>query len=203
MTVDRRALIATSLAFAAGPVIARAAALSPAPGDMVMGSPTAQVQLVAFVSPSCSHCAHWWTQELPAIRKAYIDTGKAKLVLREFLTEPPEFAAAAFLLARRVGPNRYFAVLDAVFAKQAEIFQGGELWAGLLEIGKSFGLTEDQFTAALGDQKALAALNERVAIAEVRDRIEQTPTFFLAGQRVPGALTVETMKAALASPAKG
>ena len=203
MALDRRTLIASSLAFAAGPVIAHAAALSPAPGDMVLGSPKAPVQLVVFASPSCPHCGHWWNDDLPAIRKAYIDTGKVRLVFREFLTGPVEFAAAAFLLARRVGDARYFAVLDAVFARQTAILQSGELWEGLLAIGKDFGLTEAQFTAALGDQQALAALNERVEIAEVRDKVNQTPTFILDGRRLPGELTVDGMKAALAASAKG
>lgn len=203
MALDRRTLIASSLAFAAGPVIAHAAALSPAPGDMVLGSPKAPVQLVVFASPSCPHCGHWWNDDLPAIRKAYIDTGKVRLVFREFLTGPVEFAAAAFLLARRVGDARYFAVLDAVFARQTAILQSGELWEGLLAIGKDFGLTEAQFTAALQDQQALAALNERVEIAEVRDKVNQTPTFILDGRRLPGELTVDGMKAALAASAKG
>ncbi|WP_419319800.1 thioredoxin domain-containing protein [Caulobacter sp. ErkDOM-E] len=203
MPLDRRALIASSLVLAAGPAMARAAPLPAAPGDMVMGSPKAPVQLVVFASPSCPHCGHWWNDDLPAIRKAYIDTGKVRLVFREFLTGPVEFAAAAFLLARRVGAPRYFAVLDAVFARQTIILQGGELWEGLLAIGKDFGLTEAQFTAALQDQQALAALNERVEIAGVRDKVQVTPTFILDGRKVPGELTAESLKAALASSAKG
>lgn len=203
MALDRRALIVSSLALAAGPTAARAAPLPPAPGDMVMGSPAAPVQLVGFVSPSCPSCAHWWTQDLPAIRKAYIDTGKVRLVLREFLTGPVEFAAAAFLLARRIGPSRYFAVLDAVFSRQAAIFQSGELWEGLLAIGVSFGLTEAQFTAALNDQKALAEVNQRSAVATSRDGVRGTPTFILNGARLSGEVTVEVLKTALATPAKG
>jgi len=203
LALDRRTLMASSLAFAAGPVISHAAALPPAPGDMVLGSPTAPVQLVVFASPSCPHCGHWWNDDLPAIRKAFIDTGKVRLVFREFLTGPVEFAAAAFLLARRVGAPRYFAVLDAVFARQTAILQNGELWEGLLAIGKDFGLTEAQFTAALQDQQALAALNERVEIAGVRDKVQGTPTFILDGRRVPGEITADSLKAALASSAKG
>jgi protein-disulfide isomerase len=202
LPLDRRALIASSLVLAAGPAMARAAPLPAAPGDMVMGSPTAPVQLVVFASPSCPHCAHWWTDDLPAIRKAYIDTGKVKLVFREFLTQPPEFAAAAFLLARRVGPNRYFEVLDAVFARQGAIFQSGELFEGLQAIGKSFGLTDAQFAAALNDQKALDAVNERSEIGGVRDKVQVTPTFILDGRKVPGEMTADSLKAALPSSAK-
>ena len=202
MTFDRRALIGSGLALTALPATALAAALPPAPGDMVMGSPKAPVQLVVFASPSCPGCAHWWNEDLPAIRKAYIDPGKVRLVFREFLTGPVEFAAAVFLLARRVGPARYFAVLDQVFARQSAIFQSGELWEGLLAIGKGFGLTEPQFTAALQDQAALAEINRRVEIASLRDGVQGTPTFILDGRRLPGEVTVEVLNKALAPAAK-
>lgn len=203
MTFDRRALIASGLALAAAPGAASAAPLPPAPGDMVMGSAKAPAQLVVFASPSCPGCGHWWTHDLPAIRMTYIDTGKVRIVFREFLTGPVEFAAAAFLLARRVGPTRYFAVLDMVFARQSAIFQSGELWEGLLAIGTAFGLTEAQFTAALQDQKALAELNQRVEIAATRDGVQGTPTFILDGRRLQGEVTVDVLKKALAAPAKG
>ena len=203
MALDRRALIASSLVLAAGPVTARAAPLAPAPGDMLMGSAAAPVQLVVFASPSCPGCAHWWTHELPAIRKAYIEPGKVRIVFREFLTGPVEFAAAAFLLARRMGPARYFAVLDRIFARQEAIFQSGQLWEGLLAIGKEFGLTEAQFTAALQDQIALGEVNKRSETAVSRDGVRGTPTFILDGRRMPGELTADAIKLALASPAKG
>lgn len=203
MPVDRRILIASGLALAACPGAVQAAPLPAAPGDMVMGAANAPAQLVVFASPSCSHCAHWWTDDLPAIRKAYIDTGKVRLVLREFLTQPAEFAAAAFLLARRVGPSRYFEVLDAVFARQTAIFESGELFEGLQAIGKAFGLSEAQFAAALSDQKALDAVNERAEIGGIRDKVQGTPAFFLNGRRLPGELTVEGLKTALAAQAKG
>ena len=203
MALDRRALIASSLALAAGPVAAHAAPLAPAPGDMLMGSPKAPVQLVVFASPSCPGCAHWWTHELPDIRKAYIEPGKVRIVFREFLTGPVEFAAAAFLLARRAGPARYFAVLDQIFARQEAIFQSGQLWEGLLGIGKEFGLTEAQFTAALQDQAALGEVNKRSETAISRDGVRGTPTFILDGRRMPGELTADAIKVALASPAKG
>lgn len=203
MTFDRRALIASGLALAAAPGAASAAPLPPAPGDMVMGSAKAPSQLVVFASPSCPGCGHWWTDDLPAIRKAFIDTGKMRIVFREFLTNPVEFAAAAFLLARRVGPARYFAVLDRVFAQRSAIFKSGQLWEGLLAIGKEFGLTEAQFTAALQDKKALEEINRRVEIAAIRDGVQGTPTFILDGRRLQVEVTVDVLESILALTAKG
>jgi protein-disulfide isomerase len=203
LSLDRRALIASGAVLAASPAMARAAgALYPVDGDMVMGSPKAPVQLVVFASASCSHCAHWWTTVLPGLKKTYIDPGKVRLVLREFLTEPSSFAAAGFLLARAI-PGKYFEVLGTVFAKQAEIYESGQLYEGLLAIGKSFGLTDAQFAAVLTDKKTLDALNARVELAAVRDKINVTPTFFVAGKHMPDDTSTEQLTAALAAAVKG
>jgi len=148
MTVDRRALIVSGLAVAASASAARAKPLPPVPGEMVMGSPKAPVQLVVYASASCPHCAHWWTTVQPQVRKSFIDTGKVRLVFREFLTPPEAFAAAGFMLARRI-PGKYFDVLTSVFQKQEEIYRTEQLYEGLAAIGKQYGLTDEQFMAAL------------------------------------------------------
>lgn len=202
MSLDRRALIATGLALSASPALARAGALPPAEGDMVLGSPKAPVQMVVYASASCPHCAHWWNTALPPLKKSFIDPGKVRLVFREFLTDPPEFAAAGFLLARSV-PGRYFPVLDTVFAQQAAIYDSGQLYEGLMAIGKSFGRTEAQVAAALSDQKALDALNARVNKAAVRDRINMTPTFFVAGKKMPDVTSTDMLSTALTTAIKG
>ncbi|MBO9558173.1 MAG: DsbA family protein [Caulobacter sp.] len=202
MTLDRRALIGTGLAAGAtlvvAPTIVRAAPLPPAEGDMILGSPKAPVQVVEYASLSCSHCAHWNNEVFPAFKTRFIDTGKVRYVFREYLTQPYEFAAAGYLLARRVGPARYFEVIDAIFKQQSVIFASQDLWGGLLKIGESFGLTEAQFTAALQDKKALDLVNARVEKANARDQIEATPTFFVNGERIEGGEPIEVFAAAIA-----
>lgn len=212
MILDRRALIGTGLpvlgaaasglALTAAPTVARAAPLPPAEGDMVLGSPKAKVQVVEYASLSCTHCAHWNNEVFPVFKTRFIDTGKVRYVFREFLTEPYQFAAAGYLLARRVGPARYFQVIDAVFKQQAAIFESQDLWGGLLKIGKSFGLTEEQFTAALQDKAGLDAVNARVEKAAERDKVQATPTFFVNGERYEGGQPIETLAGAIAKTAQ-
>jgi protein-disulfide isomerase len=211
MILDRRALIGTGLpvlgaaasglVLTAAPTIARAAPLPPAEGDMALGSPKAKVQVVEYASLSCTHCAHWNNEVFPLFKARFIDTGKVRYVFREFLTEPYQFAAAGYLLARRVGPARYFQVIDAVFRQQDAIFQSQDLWGGLLKIGKSFGLTEEQFTAALQDKAGLDAVNARVEKAAERDKVQFTPTFFVNGERLEGGQPIEAFAAAIAKAA--
>ena len=212
MILDRRALIGTGLpvlgaaasglVLTAAPTIARAAPLPPAEGDMALGSPKAKVQVVEYASLSCTHCAHWNNEVFPLFKARFIDTGKVRYVFREFLTEPYQFAAAGYLLARRVGPARYFQVIDAVFRQQDAIFQSQDLWGGLLKIGKSFGLTEEQFTAALQDKAGLGAVNARVEKAAERDKVQFTPTFFVNGERLEGGQPIEAFAAAIAKAAQ-
>jgi len=206
MTLDRRALIASGLAVSgsawAAPAGARAAPLPPVPGEMALGSPAAAVQLVAYASASCPHCAHWWTQVLPQVRKSFVDTGKVRFVFREFLTPPTEFAAAGFILARRI-PGKYFEVLTTVFQRQEEIYRSEKLWEGLLAIGKQYGLTEAQFAAAMNDPAALKAVNDRFFRALNQDNIEVTPTFFVNGAPIEGDTGFDALAKAFAVAAKG
>ena len=203
MTLRRRALIVTGLATVASPAFARAVkALPPKPGDMKLGSDKAPVQLVVYASASCPHCAHWWTTELPKIRASFIDTGKVKMVFREFLTPPQEFAAAGFLLARAV-PGKYFEVLTTVFKAQAAIYESDHLFEGLQAIGKQFGLTDAQFKAALSDQKALDAVNARFRRAMAEEQVEVTPTFYVNGAPYEGEADFATLSKVFALAAKG
>lgn len=202
MAFDRRLLIAGGLALVASPSVGRARSLPPAAGDMVLGAATAPIQFVVYASASCSHCAHWWTTEQPQLRKAFIDTGKVRLVFREFLTPPNEFAAAGFLLARRV-PGKYFEVLTTIFQKQAAIYASGLFWEGLLAIGVQYGLTEAQFSAAMNDAKALDGVNTRFRRAMGEEQVEGTPTFFINGAPYEGESDFAALAKVFAITAKG
>ncbi|USQ96453.1 DsbA family protein [Caulobacter sp. RL271] len=166
-----------------------------------MGSPKAPVQLVVYASASCPHCAHWWTTELPQVRKTFIDTGKVRLVFREFLTPPEAFAAAGFILSRRI-PGKYFEVLTTVFQKQADIYRTEQLYEGLAAIGKQYGLTDEQFKATMSDAAALKAVNERNAKA-IDDGVESTPTFYVNGAPIVGDIGFAALSKAFATAAKG
>jgi protein-disulfide isomerase len=200
MTLDRRAMIVSGFAVTASASAARAGPLPPVPGEMVMGSPKAPVQLVVYASASCPHCAHWWTSVQPQIRKSFIDTGKVRLVFREFLTPPEAFAAAGFMLARRV-PGKYFEVLTTVFQKQEEIYRSEQLYEGLAAIGKQYGLTDAQFKAAMTDEAALKAVNARNAKA-MDDGVESTPTFYVNGAPIVGDTSFDALSKAFATAAK-
>ena len=174
-----------------------------APDDMTLGSPTAKVTVIEYASASCPHCAWFNNEVFPAFKAKYIDTGKVRYVLREFLTQPTAVAAAGFLTARCGGPAQYFTILDQIFRHQAEIYQNNDMRGVLLQAAKAGGLTEAQFDACVYDGKALGALNDRVNTYVRRDGIDGTPTFVVNGTPMSsGEKTLAELDAAIADASK-
>lgn len=171
--------------------------------DMTMGKADAPIKMIEYASASCTHCAAFNNDVMPAFKAKYIDTGKVHYTLKEFLTPPIEVAAAGFLTARCAGKDKYFSVLDAIFRSQNEMFQTGDMRGVLLRVAQSAGMTEQQFNACITDEVALKALNERVEKASKAEKITGTPTFVINGKQVAsGEVTLEQLDAAIAEAGK-
>jgi protein-disulfide isomerase len=177
-------------------------AAAPATGDMTMGKADAPVKMVEYASATCPHCARFNADVFPAFKKKYIDTGKVHYTFRELLTPPNEVAAAAFLMARCAGKDKYFAAVDAVFHSQQEMASSGDFRGVLLRIAQSMGMTEKQFDACVSDEASLKALNDRVEKASSQ-QITSTPTFLINGKKVKeGEMSLAELDAAIAEASK-
>jgi protein-disulfide isomerase len=160
--------------------------------DMVMGKADAPVTIVEYASMTCPHCAHFHETTLPSLKTKYIDTGKARLILREFPFDPR--AEGGFMLARCSNEN-YFPMVDVLFKQQQTWATAENASAALLQIAKLAGFTQERFEACLTDQKLLDQ------IRAVRERgtkdfgVDSTPTFFINGKQYKGALSIEEMSA--------
>ena len=152
--------------------------------EYVMGSPSAKISVVEYLSNTCSHCAHFDEADFPAIRKAYVDTGKVKWTVREFLTAPEQAAAAGFVLARCAGRNKYWGVIESLFHTQEQLFRTSDIRGWIVNVGKSAGLSDAQITACLGDDAAYTAVNARFQKAVDQDKIGGTPTFLVNGKEL-------------------
>jgi protein-disulfide isomerase len=170
--------------------------------DMSLGDAKAKVTVIEYASASCPHCAQWNAEVFPVFRSRYVDTGKVRYTLREYLTDPEAIAAAGFLLARCAGKDRYFPVLDAVFKGQAEMVATKDIKGVLARIAKDpGGLTDAQFDACMRDTAAEKALEARVERHEHVDKVESTPTFIINGKRIEGEMTLPELDAAIAQAA--
>ncbi|RWN02147.1 MAG: DsbA family protein [Mesorhizobium sp.] len=160
--------------------------------DMQLGKDDAKVTIVEYASMTCPHCAHFHATTLPALKTKYIDTGKARLILREFPFDPS--AEAGFMLAR-CSKDNYFPMVDVLFKQQAN-------WAGvantkdaLLQISKMAGFTQESFEACLTDQKLLDDVRSVQKRGADEFKVDSTPTFFINGKTYKGALSIEEISA--------
>src|SRR5262249_38683054 len=88
------------------------------PGYLAMGSADPPVTIVEYGSMTCPHCAHFHQTPYPELKKKYVDTGKVRFIFREFPLD--QLAAAASMLARCAGKDKFFPLLEALFAQQSD-----------------------------------------------------------------------------------
>lgn len=160
-----------------------------------MGKTDAPVTVIEYGSLTCPHCAHWEETVWPAFKAKYVDTGKVHYIFREVLIHPQEDAAGA-LLVRCVPPDKYFPTVQAIFRAQPQMFTG-DVRGALLNVAKSEGMSEQQFTACLSNTDALKGVTARQQ--KVDDaKINTTPTFVINGKTYDsGDMPIDKMSAAI------
>jgi protein-disulfide isomerase len=166
-----------------------------ATGDMIMGKADAPITLIEYASPTCPVCKQFHDEELPKIKTAYIDNGKAKLIFREMPSHNPPVDVAIFLLARCAGADKYFAVIDDAYARAAQIEQASASATGarpfLIEMGQKFGLSADGAQACISDTKGMKRILEGAEAGGRDYKVQGTPTIIVEGETLDGFTAVQ------------
>ncbi len=160
--------------------------------DKQLGKDDAKVTIVEYASMTCPHCAHFAATTFPELKTKYIDTGKARYILREFPFDPS--AEAGFMLARCAKDN-YFPMVDVLFKQQANWVGVNNTKDALLQISKLAGFTQESFEACLTDQKLLDDVRSVQKRGADEFKVDSTPTFFINGKTYKGALSIEEVSA--------
>ena len=163
-----------------------------APGalpDKVMGDANAPVTVIEYASMSCSHCAEFSNITFPAVKERYIDTGKVRFIFREFPFDG--VAMAGSMIARCAGDDKYFPIVKAFFEQQASIRSAASPLEWLQSFGKQVGFTEESLNACLSNRELEANLGAVRDRAAEKFDVTSTPTFFVNGKIVRGAMTIE------------
>jgi protein-disulfide isomerase len=148
--------------------------------DMILGSSDSPVTIIEYASMTCSHCAYFAVATLPYLKARYIDTGKVRYIFREFPLD--ELAAAASMLARSAGAEKYFDAVDTLFRQQRQ-------WVAshigpLKELAiTQLGFTDQSFKACLTNQELLDNIKKARNRASQVFAVRSTPTFFINGIR--------------------
>lgn len=183
-----------------------------AAGGYVLGNPAAKVKLVEYLSFTCSHCAHFAQEAMPALTANYVKTGLVSIEARHALRDPADFAAA--LLARCAGPSHYFAAAGRIFAGQEKWFPALTAYEKANE-AKLKAMPRDTLLVSLANGARLPAL-AGIAPARVKTciaskteqeqlgkmaneawgerKIQGTPSFLLNGTLLADTASWEALK---------
>ena len=160
--------------------------------DMALGPAKAPVSITEYASMSCPHCAAFEQNVFPMLKSKYIDTGKVRFVFREFPLDIK--AAAASMLARCIAGDdagKYFGVIDLLFKQQDPLME--QTKDALKLIGKQAGMNEQAVESCEKDQALLDKLKADQAFAFEVLKVNATPTFFINGEMVKGAMSFEEL----------
>lgn len=174
---------------AANPSVAQGPGPQVLPDDMVLGSPDAKVTIVEYASLTCSHCARFHKETMPKLKADYIDTGKVRLVYRDFPFDEASFRAA--MLARCSGKERFFGFVDALFQSQENWATPNGWKPGLARIAKLGGMSQEAFDQCLANKAVEEPILAKRLEGNQKFGVESTPTFFINGEKVSGAYPFE------------
>ncbi|HET6518369.1 MAG TPA: DsbA family protein, partial [Geminicoccaceae bacterium] len=151
--------------------------------------PDAPVTVIEYASLTCSHCAAFHNETLPALKERYIDTGKVRLVYRDFPLDQRALDAAA--VAHCADPADYFTFLGVLFKNQASWANAQDHIPALVMLAKLGGLPEERVRACLADQALLdGILRERLTGQDEHD-VRSTPSFVIGGETHAGNRPIE------------
>ena len=158
--------------------------------DPVLGSPDAKVLMIEFGDYQCPSCRMFWKDIEPRLKRDYIDTGKVKLVFRDFplMQIHPEALLAAMAVDCAGEQQKYWQYHDKVFREQYN--KGDDIVrmkpADLKKWAKDIGMDQAKFDQCLDSEKFKNEVLKDKADGDAAG-VQGTPTFFINGRAIGGA----------------
>lgn len=179
--------------------------------DHILGAADAPVTIIEFSSLTCPHCAAFHRETLPSVKSEWIDTGKARLVYRNFPLDGLALLASA--VTEGFEGDKYFSFLDSLFKNQQTWTrvegisdldahlkercaagappQGEDPLAALKLLAKVAGMDDASFEAQICDEAAMDAIMLRARDGAETYDVRSTPTLVVNGEPIAGALPYE------------
>jgi protein-disulfide isomerase len=157
--------------------------------EHVLGDENAPVTMIEYASLTCPHCAAFHNEALPEIKEKLIDTGKLKLIYRDYPLDGVALRAAA--IAQCAGEDRYFGVLGLLFKSQMTWARSDDPIGAIKEVVRFGGMTGDAVDACIADQELIDGIVGSRMTGEQEFNVSSTPSFILDGETIQGARDAE------------
>ncbi len=159
--------------------------------DPVLGDKNAPVTVIEFSDYECPFCKRHFDQTYSTLKKDYIDTGKVKLVFRDY---PLSFhdpmatteAIAANCAREQGGDSAYFKFHDAIFTKTTS--NGNGLTKdNLYTIAVDLGLNSANLKTCVESEKNKEEVTKDIADGSTAG-VSGTPSFFIGKSDSSGTI---------------
>ncbi|MBV16353.1 thioredoxin domain-containing protein [Thalassospira sp. GB04J01] len=157
--------------------------------EHVLGDADAPVTIIEYASLTCPHCAAFHNEVLPEIKEKLIDTGKAKMIFRDYPLDGIALRAAA--VAQCAGDDRYFGVLSMLFKSQMTWARSEDPIEGIKQVVRFGGMNGDAVDACLADEAMIDAIVASRMRGEQEYSVSSTPSFIIDGETIAGAREAE------------
>jgi protein-disulfide isomerase len=159
--------------------------------DVVLGDVDAPVTIIEFSDYECPFCGRFVLNTLPQLKEEYIDTGKVKLIYRDFplsFHQDAQKAAEATEVARELGGD------EAYWQMHDKIFETAQMTvADLKGYARDFGLDGTAFDSLLDSGKYADEVQNDFQDGQ-KAGVSGTPTFFVNGRMLVGAQPFEAFQ---------
>ena len=154
--------------------------------DFVIGNLDAPITIIEYASLSCSHCADFHVNKLPKLIEEFVDTGKAKIVFRDFPFNWP--ALVGSMVLRCVPSELRYQYTDALYQLQSRwvVRDKVKIKQELYKIMQSGGMTKAQFNECLGNKELENLILQGIINAQEEFNIKSTPSFIINGKLLEG-----------------
>ena len=162
--------------------------------DFVVGDKNAPVTIIEYASLSCSHCANFHNNTLEDLIKEYVDTGKARIVFRDFPFNYP--ALLGSMVLRCIPEDVRYDYMNALFQLQPKwvVRENAKSTQELYKIMQSGGMTKEEFETCTNNVELENTILQALIAAQNEFNIQSTPSFLINGNLVEGNKSIKEFR---------
>ena len=162
--------------------------------DFVVGDKNAPVTIIEYASLSCSHCADFHNNTLNDLIKEYVDTGKARIVFRDFPFNYP--ALLGSMVLRCIPEDVRYDYMNALFQLQQKwvVRENAKSTQELYKIMQSGGMTKEEFETCTNNVELENTILQALIAAQNEFNIQSTPSFLINGNLVEGNKSIKEFR---------
>ncbi|RMD60219.1 DsbA family protein [Candidatus Parcubacteria bacterium] len=159
--------------------------------DVILGREDAPVTIVEYGDYQCFFCLQFFADTEAMLRDRYIQSGRVRMVFRDFAVLGPESVLAAEAAACAKDQGKFWAYHDLLYAAEGRDLQenSGTFTEDLfMTIAERLNLDVEKFRSCVQDRKYREEIQQEIRAAKAMG-VQGTPTFFINGEKFEGYLS--------------